>query len=96
MTKPATKPASAKKPTAAKAASAKSAAKAAAKSVPKVAAKPLISKPKKNAQAAKKTPKGGKPAAPIQKALKAQKKVSIIVLLKALFRTEYNFHDETY
>ncbi|XP_046741180.1 60S ribosomal protein L23a [Diprion similis] len=70
VTKPAAKPA-AKKP-----ASAKPAAKAAAKLVAKPAAsKPAIAKPKKNV-AAKKTPKGGKaPSKPVQKALKAQKKI---------------------
>ncbi|XP_066601694.1 large ribosomal subunit protein uL23 [Prorops nasuta] len=73
-TKPAAKPAAAKKP-AAKPAAAKTAAKPAAKPTPKVAAKPVISKAKKNVQTAKKTPKGGKPAAPLQKALKAQKKI---------------------
>ncbi|XP_076652118.1 ribosomal protein L23A [Halictus rubicundus] len=73
--KPAVKPA-AKKPAAAKSTSAtKPAAKPAAKPAPKPAVKPLISKPKKNVQATKKTPKGGKPAAPLQKALKAQKKI---------------------
>jgi len=76
VTKPAAKPAAVKKPAAAKpAAAAKSAAKPAAKPVLKLASKPLISKPKKNVQATKKIPKGGKPAAPLQKALKAQKKV---------------------
>jgi len=42
----------------------------------KLASKPLISKPQKKTQAIKKTPKGGKPASPLQKALKAQKKAS--------------------
>lgn len=52
----------------------------------KLASKPLISKPKKNVQAAKKTPKGGKPAAPLQKALKAQKKVlETEILLKIIY-----------
>ncbi|KAL0132355.1 hypothetical protein PUN28_000261 [Cardiocondyla obscurior] len=72
----AAKPAAAKKPATPKpAAAAKPAAKPATKPVAKVASKPLISKPKKNVQAAKKTPKGGKPATPLQKALKAQKKI---------------------
>ncbi|XP_032667691.1 60S ribosomal protein L23a [Odontomachus brunneus] len=76
VTKPAAKPAAAKKPAASKpAAAAKPAAKPVAKTVLKLASKPLISKPKKNIQAAKKTPKGGKPAVPLQKALKAQKKI---------------------
>ncbi|CAL7941885.1 unnamed protein product [Xylocopa violacea] len=77
VTKPAAKTSStAKKPATAKSASStKSAAKPAAKPAPKVAVKLVATKPKKNVQAAKKTPKGGKPAAPIQKALKAQKKI---------------------
>ncbi|KYN41088.1 60S ribosomal protein L23a [Trachymyrmex septentrionalis] len=76
VTKPAAKPAATKKPAAAKpAAATKPAAKPAAKPVLKLASKPLISKPKKNVQATKKTPKGGKPATPVQKALKAQKKI---------------------
>uniref|UniRef100_A0A348G681 60S ribosomal protein L23a n=1 Tax=Odontomachus monticola TaxID=613454 RepID=A0A348G681_ODOMO len=76
VTKPAAKPAATKKPAASKpTAAAKPAAKPAAKTVLKLASKPLISKPKKNVQAAKKTPKGGKPAVPLQKALKAQKKI---------------------
>ncbi|XP_058794337.1 large ribosomal subunit protein uL23 [Phymastichus coffea] len=64
-------------------AAAKSAPKTVSKPVPKPAAKPatkpaaktVASKPKKNVQAQKKTPKGGKPAQPVQKALKAQKKI---------------------
>ncbi|XP_076683483.1 ribosomal protein L23A [Andrena cerasifolii] len=71
VTKPAAKAATAKKA----ATAAKNVAKPAAKSAPKVAAKPLISKPKKNVPATKKVPKGGKPAAPLTKALKAQKKI---------------------
>ncbi|XP_014482835.1 PREDICTED: 60S ribosomal protein L23a [Dinoponera quadriceps] len=76
VTKPAAKPPAAKKPAAAKpTAATKPAAKPAAKNVLKLTSKPLISKPKKNVQVAKKTPKGGRPAAPLQKALKAQKKI---------------------
>ncbi|XP_029051843.1 60S ribosomal protein L23a isoform X1 [Osmia bicornis bicornis] len=77
VTKPAAKPATAaKKAAPAKSASAtKPAAKPAAKAAPKVAAKPVTAKPKKPTQPAKKTPKGGKSAAPLQKALKAQKKI---------------------
>lgn len=78
MTKPAAKPAAAKKPPTTKpVAAAKSAAtKPASKPVLKLASKPLIAKPQKKAQTVKKTPKGGKPAAPLQKALKVQKKVN--------------------
>ncbi|EFN67039.1 60S ribosomal protein L23a [Camponotus floridanus] len=77
VTKPAAKPATAKKPAAAKPASAAkpAASKPASKPVLKLASKPLISKPKKNVQATKKISKGGKSAAPLQKALKAQKKI---------------------
>lgn len=83
MTKPATKPASTKKPTSAKSTSTtKPVAKPTVKPTPKVAAKPLISKPKKNVQATKKTPKGGKPAVPVQKALKAQKKVNLCTVIR--------------
>lgn len=89
VTKPAAKPAAAKKPAVAKAAAAvtKPAAKPTAKTVLKLASKPLISKPKRNVQATKKTPKGGKPAAPLQKALKAQKKVPRHLLQKSLIFT---------
>ncbi|XP_020298519.1 60S ribosomal protein L23a [Pseudomyrmex gracilis] len=77
VTKPAAKPAAAKKPAATKpAATAKpAAAKSTTKPVLKLANKPLISKPKKPVQTPKKTPKGGKRTVPIQKALKAQKKI---------------------
>lgn len=101
VTKPTAKPTAAKKPAAAKSATAaKSAAsKPASKPVLKLASKPLISKPKKNVQAAKKTPKGGKSAAPVQKALKAQKKVifridfpkkSLIFLISLYLRQYYS------
>ncbi|XP_076624012.1 ribosomal protein L23A [Colletes latitarsis] len=80
VTKATAKPAASKKPATVKATSAakpaaKPAVKPAAKPVPKVAVKRLISKPKKNVQTTKKTPKGGKPSTPLQKALKAQKKI---------------------
>ncbi|XP_025156133.1 60S ribosomal protein L23a isoform X3 [Harpegnathos saltator] len=77
VTKTAVKPAAAKKPAAASkpATTTKSAAKPATKTVLKLASKPLISKPKKNVSATKKTPKGGKSPVPLQKALKAQKKI---------------------
>ncbi|XP_015180225.1 PREDICTED: 60S ribosomal protein L23a-like [Polistes dominula] len=79
VTKPASKPATtaAKKPATAKPAStAKPAAKPAAKPSQKAASKVVISKPKKNAQATKKIPKGGKPSTtPLKKALKTQKKI---------------------
>ncbi|CAK9810789.1 60S ribosomal protein L23a [Anthophora quadrimaculata] len=77
VTKPAAKASTtAKKPAAAKSTSStKPAAKPATKPASKVAAKPVVTKPKKNVQPTKKTPQGGKPAAPLQKALKAQKKV---------------------
>ncbi|XP_015111392.1 60S ribosomal protein L23a [Diachasma alloeum] len=53
----------------------KGAAKNAAKPAAKAAPKPVTAKPKvKNVAPGKKTPKGGK-AAPLQKALKAQKKI---------------------
>lgn len=45
--------------------------------MPKVAAKPVVAKSKKNVQPPKKTSKGGRTAAPLQKALKTQKKVNI-------------------
>ncbi|CAD6230992.1 GSCOCG00006914001-RA-CDS [Cotesia congregata] len=70
-----TKPGSSKKPAPApKTAATKAAAKPAAKPVAKPAAKPVTAKPKVVKHAAKKIPKGGK-AAPLQKALKTQKKV---------------------
>ncbi|XP_033355267.1 60S ribosomal protein L23a [Bombus vosnesenskii] len=77
VTKPAAKTSTtAKKAAAAKTTtSAKPAAKPAAKPVPKVAAKPVVAKSKKNVQPPKKTSKGGRTAAPLQKALKTQKKV---------------------
>ncbi|XP_033327379.1 ribosomal protein L23A [Megalopta genalis] len=94
VTKPAAKPA-AKKPAAAKATNAaKPATKPATKPTPKVAAKPLISKPKKNVQATKKSPKGGKPAGPVQKALKVQKKILRCVHGSRVrkIRTSVHFH----
>ncbi|XP_043273830.1 60S ribosomal protein L23a [Venturia canescens] len=76
VTKPAAAKPAAKKPAAAKPAATKAASKPAAKPAVKAPAKPAAPKPKKNVGAVKKTPKGGKaPAAPVQKALKAQKKI---------------------
>ncbi|XP_016915506.1 large ribosomal subunit protein uL23 [Apis cerana] len=77
VTKPTAKTSTtAKKATTTKSASStKPITKSTAKPAPKVVAKPVVAKPKKNVQPAKKTPKGGKPAVPLQKALKAQKKI---------------------